>query len=178
VLALLLTLPTSFASLSREAPGAIKWPRLMMFYGGALGSERRYMTNHEDVIAFVDSLTLTQLPLITPAPSQPFVEVALYWGNPYWEQFATDSARLKNLPLPGALRPAGPQSFVIPGVVGQVEVERGRQDARIWTARLYLATSEKAALFDFAVNRLPGARPLAAASLDLLRKIGVPTSVK
>ena len=137
---------------------AMAWPRIVMFYGGELGNERRVLTRHEDVIRFMDAVAA---PTAAASRSGPYLEVALYWHNPTWEPYA-DSTKFAALPLPMVpwLGTSGP-NVNGPGF--------------IQPARLYLGTSTSPPVFDwFSAEANPGPRSLGAEGIEILRQLDVP----
>jgi hypothetical protein len=134
-------------------------PRIIMFYGGALGSERRVVAATKDVWEFLGTVTV---PGDSLALTGPYVEVALYWNDPIWEPYTTDSNKLASLPLPRL-----PWRMPAPSSTDPL--------AFIQPARLYLGTPTTPPVFDwFSAGADPGPRVITPAGLQLLRRYKVP----
>jgi hypothetical protein len=161
VAVLVALLPTHPSRLDRPTP-AMSWPRLVMFYGGELGDERRVVARQEDVMRLMDALAIPADPALRTGP---YVEVALYWYNPLWEPFAADTARFADLPLPIVPWPGPPAPTVT-------------EPARfVQPARLYLGSTTSPPVFDFfSAVANPGPRSIGPAAIEILRQFNLPVS--
>ena len=125
---------TFLASGSSEPNLAVAYPRLLVFYGGEL-SDPRYITNQGHVVRFMQELG-PDTAMVPPAASRPHVRVAMYWHNPTWAPYATDTALLRSLPLPSD-----------PRLRTRAEgLERG--GGWVDDGRLYLATQTEPLVFE------------------------------
>ena len=116
-----------------------------MFYGGVLEG-RRYLTTFGENMAFMGAIVEPATMTRDAMAGRSFMEVALYWHNPTWEPYATDTALLKTL------RPEAGQP-----------------------ARLYLGEGQHPPLFDYhSAGANPGLRTIAPTGLDILRRHNVP----
>ena len=126
-------------------PVAVAAPRIIMFYGGVL-EERRYLTTFGENMRFMGAIAEPATITRGALAGRPFIEVALYWHNPTWEPYATDTALLKTL------RPESGQP-----------------------ARLYLGEGQHAPLFDYhSAGADPGLRTIAPTGLEILTRHNVP----
>jgi hypothetical protein len=73
-------------------------PRIIMIHGGTL-EERIYLTDWKQNLEFLLDLSLTDGSYATSEDSltAPRFEMALYWGNDYWDRVARDTAELRRL---------------------------------------------------------------------------------
>ena len=163
VLAALVALaPAPVAAPSAPPPPPLAWPRLVMFYGGELGDERRVIAVHEDVMRFMNDVSGAGDPARRTGP---YVEVGLYWYNPHWEPYAADPATWATLPLPVIPDPGPPRPPITePGPFVQ-------------PARLYLGTATSPPVFDYhSALANPGPRVVGWAARDMLSALGLPIS--
>ena len=130
------------------------WPRLMMFHGGALQTERRHITDWMEVRQFFEALE--SRPVSVPADA-PAIEVALYWHAPAWEPYLADPELFKKLPLPPVSSGPLPRPES-DDIVGFVQA-----------ARLHPPAGNRPALFDYySAAQYPGLQAIGAKGLDLL----------
>jgi hypothetical protein len=167
LLVALLLIPGTLASDTR-AP-VFKAPRIIMFYGGALGNERRYITERKELEQFLGSVADTASEDHSSPYGRPFVEIAMYWYDQVWEPYVADTALLKTLPRPRlSWMPSSPRRL------GQNLSDEERV-ALVQPGRLYLATANSPLVFDAYYGlSYPPFKRVSAAGLDLLRKHGVP----
>ena len=147
---------------STPPPTALAWPRLVMFYGGELGDERRVIAVHEDVMRFMGDVSGAGDPARRTGP---YVEVALYWYNPHWEPYAADPSSWATLPLPVFPYPGPP-------LPNMTEPTPFVQPARLW-----LGTATTPPIFDYhSALANPGPRVVGWAARDMVTELGLPIS--
>jgi hypothetical protein len=166
---------------------AIASPRLIIFYGGVLGENRRYINNHQDVIAFMASFP--RKPDVARVDSAaPYVEVGLAWNNLVWEGYAQDTTLMRSIRMPSrsGWMPPHPRELTLLDAcdvplalrVGTERVNHvcaERIERLIQPARLYLDRRGQPPLFDyFSASAYAGIRTGTPSLRALLDKYGVP----
>jgi hypothetical protein len=185
---LFLALVTLFSG--RAAPlrePVIASPRLIIFYGGVLGENRRYINDHQDVIAFMASFPRKpDVPRVDSAA--PYVEVGLAWNNLVWEGYAQDTTLMRNIRMPArsGWMPPHPRELTLLDACDvplalRVTTERvnhvctQRVERWIQPARLYLDRRGQPPLFDYFSGLADAGIRTGKPSLrPLLDKYGVP----
>src|SRR5690349_16103492 len=131
--ALVALFPAPASAPSAPPPTPLAWPRLLMFYGGDLGDERRVIAVHENAVRFMDDV---RPPTDAVRPTGPYVEVALYWYNPHCNAYAAASSTWATLPLPDMPYSGPPRPPIT-------------DPAFVQPARLWLGTATTPPVFDY-----------------------------
>jgi hypothetical protein len=152
---------TAAPSAGSGAPTLRMFPRLVLFYGGLMKDQRRYLTDHEEVMRFFEAVSVSpSAALDGPAiRRRPYIEVALYWYNPHWEPYIATPSSLNDLPLPS----------VAPWSLPPLGSDQSRF---VQPARLYLGTADTKPAFDHAPGEAnySGLRSIGSVGLEILRR--------
>jgi hypothetical protein len=118
------------------------FPRIVMFYGGALG-ERRYLTDLEEIMCFGAAIAKPTTTRDAVADRR-YVEVARYWHHSTWEPYLADTTLLSDLPLPSVPWSGLPLTSTLQGLDPVA-----RRQHLVEPARLYLGDDQHPPLFDY-----------------------------
>lgn len=124
-------------------------PRIIMFYGGELDEDRRYLVDRAEIWRFQRALSDRAATTGDVLGDRPYVDVALYWFDPIWDLYAADTTLLGTLPLPL------PSTQPAPWFPPRPPIRPEDRAHLVQPARLYLGDGSTPPLLDFLSKASP-----------------------